>query len=74
MVDTSGRGVNGFCGRGHWGISQIVTNRKRRIANPIPAPNAGIALRFQTEHPWPGVGEFGRYPVDTLAVENTMLP
>jgi hypothetical protein len=29
-------------------------------SNHGTAPNTGIALPFQCEHPWPGVGEFGR--------------
>jgi hypothetical protein len=29
--------------------------------NEITAPNAGITLSFQSEHPWPGVGEFNCY-------------
>src|SRR5690348_14851590 len=29
-------------------------------AEQATAPNAGIALRFQSEYPWPGVGELCR--------------
>ena len=33
---------------------------KQGSPNEVTAPNAGFALWFQSEHSWPGVGEFYR--------------
>lgn len=45
-------GIPGINGLPHPVISMML--------NEVTAPNAGIALQFQCEHRWPGVGEFDR--------------